>query len=96
MLIKRSITINKHRTSLSLESEFWEAIKIISKIKNCSIESLITQIDLNRKTSLASSTRVFLLQFFILETIFIASQNSLSRDNEVLCLFIVIDLFINI
>ena len=54
MLIKRSITINKHRTSLSLESEFWEAIKIVSKIKNCSIESLITRIDLNRKTSLAS------------------------------------------
>ena len=64
MLIKRSITINKHRTSLSLESEFWEAINIVSKIKNCSIETLITRIDLNRKTSLASSIRVFLLQFF--------------------------------
>jgi predicted DNA-binding ribbon-helix-helix protein len=64
MLIKRSITINKHRTSLSLESEFWEALKKVSKIKNCSIESLITRIDLNRKTSLASSTRVYLLQFF--------------------------------
>ena len=64
MLIKRSITINKHRTSLSLEIEFWEAIKIVSKMKNCSIERLITRIDLNRKTSLASSTRVFLLQFF--------------------------------
>ena len=64
MLIKRSITINKHRTSLSLESEFWEGIKTVSKIKNCSIESLITLIDLNRKTSLASSTRVFILQFF--------------------------------
>ena len=64
MLIKRSITINKHRTSLSLESEFWEAIKIVSKKKNCSIESLINRKDLNRKTSLASSTRVFLLQFF--------------------------------
>ena len=64
MLIKRSITINKHRTSLSLESEFWEAMKIVSEMKNCSIESIITRIDLNRKTSLASSTRVFLLQFF--------------------------------
>ena len=64
MLIKRSITINKHRTSLSLESEFWEALKKVSKIKNCSIESLINHIDLNRKTSLASSTRVYVLQFF--------------------------------
>ena len=64
MLIKRSITINKHRTSLSLEIEFWEAIRTVSRIKKCSIESLITRIDLDRKTSLASSTRVFLLQFF--------------------------------
>ena len=64
MLIKKSITINKHRTSLSLEIEFWEAIKVVSRVKNCSIESLITRIDLDRKTSLASSTRVFLLQFF--------------------------------
>ena len=64
MLIKRSVTINKHRTSLSLEKEFWEAIKIVSKIKKCSIQSLITKIDRNRKTSLASSTRVFLLEFF--------------------------------
>ena len=64
MLIKKSITINKHRTSLSLEIEFWEAIRTVSRIKKCSIESLITRIDLDRKTSLASSTRVFLLQFF--------------------------------
>ena len=65
MLIKKSITINNHRTSLSLESEFWEAIKIVSKIKNCSIQTLIEHIDEKRKTSLASSTRVFLLQFFL-------------------------------
>ena len=69
MLIKRSVTINKHRTSLSLESEFWEAIKIISKIKNCSIESLITCIDLNRKTSLASSTRAVSYTHLTLPTI---------------------------
>ena len=49
---------------ITREREFWEAIKIVSKMKNCSIESIITRIDLNRKTSLASSTRVFLLQFF--------------------------------
>ena len=30
MLIKKSITIKKHRTSLSLEKEFWDALKIIS------------------------------------------------------------------
>ena len=63
MLIKKSITIKKHRTSLSLEKEFWEALKIIAAEKRCSMENLIARIDANRKTSLASSIRVYLLKF---------------------------------
>ena len=65
MLIKKSITIKRHRTSLSLEKEFWDALKIIAKIKNCSLEKLITKIDFERKTSLASSIRVYLLKFYM-------------------------------
>ena len=65
MLIKKSITIKKHRTSLSLEKEFWDALKIIATEQNCSIENLVTKIDSNRKTSLASSIRVYLLKFYM-------------------------------
>ena len=65
MLIKKSVTIKKHRTSLSLEKEFWDALKIISNQQKCSIENLITKIDTNRKTSLASSIRVYLLKFYM-------------------------------
>ena len=65
MLIKKSITIKKHRTSLALEKEFWDALKIIVKEQNCSLETLITKIDSNRKTSLASSIRVYLLKFYM-------------------------------
>ena len=65
MLIKKSITIKKHRTSLSLEKEFWDALKIIATEQKCSIENLIAKIDLNRKTSLASSLRVYLLKFYM-------------------------------
>ena len=65
MLIKKSITIKKHRTSLSLEQEFWDALEIISNERMCSIETLITKIDSNRKTSLASSIRVYLLKFYM-------------------------------
>ena len=64
MLIKKSITLKKHRTSLSLEIEFWEALSKIAKNKQLSIESLISEIDNNRKSSLASSTRVFILKYF--------------------------------
>ena len=65
MLIKKSITIKKHRTSLSLEKEFWDALKIIAQEKKCSIENLVTDIDTNRNTSLASSIRVYLLKFYM-------------------------------
>ena len=65
MLIKKSITIKKHRTSLSLEKEFWDALIIIANEQKCSIENLVAKIDSNRKTSLASSIRVYLLKFYM-------------------------------
>jgi len=64
MLIKKSITIKKHRTSLSLEKEFWDALKTAAEEQKCSLETLIAKIDSNRKTSLASSIRVYLLKFY--------------------------------
>ena len=65
MLIKKSITIKRHRTSVSLEKEFWDALNIISKEKKNSVEKLIFNIDTNRESSLASSIRVFILQYFL-------------------------------
>ena len=64
MLIKKSITLKKHRTSLSLEIEFWEALNKIAENEQSSIQSLISEIDINRKSSLASSTRVYILQYY--------------------------------
>ena len=65
MLIKKSITIKKHRTSISLEKEFWDALKIVAKEQNCSLETLVAMIDTRRKTSLASSIRVYILKFYM-------------------------------
>ena len=65
MLIKKSITIKKHRTSLSLEKEFWDGLRIVATIQKCSIESLVSKIDIDRETSLSSSIRVYLLKFFM-------------------------------
>jgi predicted DNA-binding ribbon-helix-helix protein len=65
MLIKKSITIKKHRTSISLEKEFWNALEIVAIQKSSTIERIILDIDLYRNTSLASSTRVFILQYFL-------------------------------
>ena len=64
MLIKKSITLKKHRTSLSLEIEFWQALYKIAEKRQLSVERIISEIDINRKSSLASSTRVFILKSF--------------------------------
>ena len=65
MLMKKSITIKKHRTSISLEKEFWDALKIIAIQRSSTVDKIISDVDLYRTTSLASSTRIFILQYFL-------------------------------
>ncbi len=60
---KRSITIAGHRTSLSLEPEFWDAIKSLAKAQNISTAQLITKIDKSLSDrNLCSACRVYVLQ----------------------------------
>ncbi|NNE21691.1 MAG: ribbon-helix-helix domain-containing protein [Rhizobiales bacterium] len=61
--IKRSITIAGHRTSLSLEEEFWTALKTIAAANNKSTTQLIATIDEARgDRNLSSAVRVFVLR----------------------------------
>ncbi|MDH3741759.1 MAG: ribbon-helix-helix domain-containing protein [Hyphomicrobiales bacterium] len=60
--IKRSITIAGHRTSLSLEEEFWTVLKTLAAANNMSIAQLIATIDEARGgRNLSSAVRVFVL-----------------------------------
>lgn len=60
--IKRSITIAGHRTSLSLEEEFWTALKHLAAAENKSIAELIAAVDESRgDRNLSSAVRVFIL-----------------------------------
>ena len=62
---KRSVTIGNHRTSISIESEFWNELKVLSKRENISLNKLILKID-NEKPkdygNLSSYIRVWVLQ----------------------------------
>ena len=68
MIIKRSITIKGHSTSISLETVFWDALNEIAKKRDISIASLVAEIDTNRsseiKTGLSSAIRIFILYYF--------------------------------
>lgn len=51
-----------HRTSVSLEPEFWDALKEVAASKSRSINGLITEIDRGRTTNLSSALRVYVLK----------------------------------
>lgn len=62
MLKKRSIVVAGHATSVSLEQEFWDALKDIATARGLSINQLTAQIDLGRGGNLSSAIRVFVLR----------------------------------
>lgn len=60
---KRSLTIAGHRTSFSLEPEFWEELVKAAAARNISLASLATEIDGSRgERNLSSAIRVWLLK----------------------------------
>ena len=62
MIAKRSIMINNHKTSVSLEDEFWSAMKEIAQQRNQKLSALIAFIDSERTTgNLSSALRLFVL-----------------------------------
>jgi predicted DNA-binding ribbon-helix-helix protein len=59
---KRSLTVAGHRTSISLEPEFWEALTAHARKQGKSISTLVANIDQQRQSrNLSSAIRVFLL-----------------------------------
>ena len=64
--VKRSLTLNGHRTSVSLEDEFWSAFCDIAKAQGMAINALAAQIDADRDlaTGLATSIRLFVLRHY--------------------------------
>lgn len=61
-MLKKSITINRHETSISIEEEFWHELKEIAENKKISINQLVANIDKTRtKENLSSAIRVYIL-----------------------------------
>jgi predicted DNA-binding ribbon-helix-helix protein len=62
-IVKRSVSIAGHRTSVSLEAPFWEALRAIAEARARSVPSLIGEIDAARgDQNLSSAIRVFVLR----------------------------------
>lgn len=64
---KRSITIARHRTSISLEDAFWQALGRLAKADGRSVADLVSEIDRRREssrsyTSLSAAIRLYVLE----------------------------------
>ena len=64
-VVKRSVALNGHKTSVSLEDVFWNAMKDIATEKNMAVTALIEAIDKERgSANLSSALRQYIMMHF--------------------------------
>jgi predicted DNA-binding ribbon-helix-helix protein len=64
-VIKRSIVIAGHKTSVSLEDAFWRALKEIAVSREMTLSDVVASIDTeSRQGNLSSAIRIFVLDYF--------------------------------
>jgi predicted DNA-binding ribbon-helix-helix protein len=62
-IARRSVIIGGRRTSVSVEDEFWTALREIAEERGTSLAALVTEIDRKRThKNLSSAIRVFILE----------------------------------
>jgi len=60
--MKRSVRIANHRTSISLEAEFWDELKILADQESISLNQLVARVDAERLGNLSSALRLYVLK----------------------------------
>ena len=64
-ILKRSIVIAHHKTSVSLEDNFWNGLKEIADARDQSISGLVTTIKMaHEQSNLSSAIRLFVLAYY--------------------------------
>lgn len=80
-VVKRSIVIASHKTSVSLEDAFWAALKEIAGHREVTLSDLVASIDTDRKHgNLSSAIRIFVLDYF--RTLSEAGRTARSDNRE--------------
>jgi predicted DNA-binding ribbon-helix-helix protein len=64
--VKRSVVIAGRKTSISLEDEFWNALKEIAAVRNSTLSDIVASIGADRPSSnLSSAVRVYVLDYHL-------------------------------
>ncbi|HUL87402.1 MAG TPA: ribbon-helix-helix domain-containing protein [Pseudolabrys sp.] len=65
VVVKRSIIRDGHKSSVSLEDQFWDGLRYIAARENMTVSKLVETIDHGRnRRNLSSAIRVFVLDYF--------------------------------
>ena len=69
-VIKRSIVIAGHKTSVSIEDAFWSTLRDIARRQHMTLSSIVSGIDLGRRQrNLSSAIRLFVLDYMRARTV---------------------------
>ena len=80
-VVKRSIVIANHKTSVSLEDAFWKGLKDIANDRDVTLSDLVASIDTERlHGNLSSAIRLFVLDHYRNRNAVPAIENKPSRD----------------
>jgi predicted DNA-binding ribbon-helix-helix protein len=80
-VIKRSIVIAGHKTSVSLEDAFWRGLKDIANGREMTLSDLVASIDTDRRHgNLSSAIRLFVLDHYRGQIVEDSSAQSTSRE----------------
>jgi predicted DNA-binding ribbon-helix-helix protein len=64
-VVKRSVVLAGHKTSVSLEDAFWRALKEIASSRDLTVSEMVASIDLARaEGNLSSAIRLFVLDHY--------------------------------
>lgn len=64
-IVKRSVALEHHKTSVCMEKEFWDCLGEIAKERRMPLTKLISKIDTARThNNLSSAIRLYVLDFF--------------------------------
>jgi predicted DNA-binding ribbon-helix-helix protein len=80
-VVKRSIVIAGHKTSVSLEDAFWKGLKEIAGERDVTLSDLVSTIDSDRRHgNLSSAIRLFVLDYYRAQIPGHQSEHGTQRD----------------
>ena len=80
-VVKRSIVIASHKTSVSLEDAFWKGLKDIANHRDVTLSDLVATIDTERvHGNLSSAIRLFVLDHYRNKTSSVTVESKPARD----------------